>query len=139
MVNNLGIFVDTGVFVAARNSRDINHEKAKRLLKKALSGEWGEVFTSSHVFDEAVALALVRTRRPEIAIDIGNFILSSTTIRMLFVDKEAFKLAWKIFRKYADRRLSFTDATSIALMKLYKTEYIMSFDRHFDGIVSRIS
>jgi len=135
----LGVFIDTGIFVAARNSRDINHKKAKSLLRKALLGEWGEVFTSSYIFDEAVTLALVRTKRPEIAVDIGNFILSSTTIRMLFVDKETFRLAWKIFRNYADRRLSFTDATSIALMRLHKIEYIMSFDRHFDGIVSRIS
>ncbi len=135
----MGVFIDTGIFVAARNSRDINHKKAKSLLRKALLGEWGEVFTSSYIFDEAVTLALVRTKRPEIAVDIGNFILSSTTIRMLFVDKETFRLAWKIFRNYADRRLSFTDATSIALMRLHKIEYIMSFDRHFDGIVSRIS
>ena len=135
----MGVFIDTGIFVAARNSRDINHKKAKSLLRKALLGEWGEVFTSSYIFDEAVTLALVRTKRPEIAVDIGNFILSSTTIRMLFVDKETFRLAWKIFRNYADRRLSFTDATSIALMRLHKIGYIMSFDRHFDGIVSRIS
>lgn len=135
----MGVFVDTGVFVAARNSRDINHERAKELLRKALLGEWGEVFTSTFVFNEAVTLALVRTRRSEIATDIGNFILSSSIIRVLFVDEETFKLAWKIFNNYADRRLSFTDAVSIALMRIYKIERIISFDKHFDGIVARIS
>jgi len=138
MVSDLGVFIDTCVFVAARNSRDINHEKAKELLRRALLGEWGEIFTSNFVFDEAVTLALVRTRRPEIAIDIGNFILSSSTIRMLFVDEDAFKLAWKIFNDYANRGLSFTDATNIALIRSYKIEHIMSFDKHFDGIVTRI-
>ena len=58
---------------------------------------------------------------------------------MPFVNEDAFKLAWKIFNDYADRRLSFTDATSIAFMRIHKIEYIMSFDKHFDGIVARIS
>jgi len=91
------------------------------------------------VFDEAVTLALVRTRRSEIATNIVNFILSSSIIRVLFVDEETFKLAWKIFDNYADRRLSCTDAVSIALMRIYKIERIISFDKHFDGIVARIS
>jgi len=134
----LAIFIDTGIFVAARNKSDINHERAVSLLRKALRGEYGTMYTSDYVFDEAVTVALVRTKRPEIAIDIGNFILSSTKLRILYVDRVVFMNAWRIFRRYISRGLSLTDATSIALMKKHNIDNIMSFDKHFDGIIPRI-
>jgi len=42
------------------------------------------------------------------------------------------------FHKILPKRLSFTDAASIAIMKLYRINYIMSFNKHFNGIVPRI-
>jgi len=138
MVNELSIFIDTGVFVAARNRSDINHERAVELLRKALKGEYGRLYTSDYVFDEAVTVALVRTGSPRIALDIGNFILSSRKLKIIHVNKTIFKEAWNIFTKYSQKGLSFTDATSIAVMKLYRINYVMSFDKHFNGIVPRI-
>lgn len=133
------VFIDTNIFVAARNKSDINHKRAVELLKKALMGEYGAMYTSDYIFDEAVTVALVRTKNPKIAIDIGNFILSSRKLRILYVDNLILLKAWKIFKKYTERMLSFTDATSIALMNHYNIDYIMSFDTHFDSIVKRIS
>jgi len=135
----MSAFIDTGVFVAARNKRDINHEKAVNLLREALKGKYGRIYTSDYIFDEAVTVALVRTRKSDIAIDIGNFILSSKKLRILHVDKLVFMDAWRIFKKYVNKKLSFTDAVSIALMRRYNIDYIMSFDKHFDNIVPRIS
>jgi len=134
----MAVFIDTGIFVAARNRSDLNHRRAVELLRSALKGEYGEMYTSDYVFDEAVTLALIRTKKPRLAIDIGNFILSSRKLKMLFVDRVTFMEAWKIFSEYMDRRISFTDATSIALIKKYNIDYIMSFDKHFDGIIPRI-
>ena len=37
----MSVFIDTGVFVAARNARDINHKRAVELLEKAIRGEYG--------------------------------------------------------------------------------------------------
>jgi len=135
----MSAFIDTGVFVAARNKRDINHEKAVNLLREALKGKYGRIYTSDYIFDEAVTVALVRTRKSDIAIDMGNFILSSKKLRILHVDKLVFMDAWRIFKKYVNKKLSFTDAVSIALMRRYNIDYIMSFDKHFDNIVPRIS
>jgi len=117
----------------------VNHKRAVSLLRTALRGDYGTMYTSDYIFDEAVTVALVRTGKPKIAIDIGNFILSSRRLRIVYVNKTIFKEAWSIFTKYFEKKLSFTDATSIAIMKRYNIDYIMSFDKHFDGIVSRIS
>ncbi len=78
------------------------------------------------------------TKRPEIAVDIGMFMLSSPRFKLLLVDNLTFRRAWGIFRKYSGVKLSFTNATSLALMEKYRIKYIASFDKHFDGIVQRI-
>ncbi len=131
----LAVFIDTGIFVAARNKSDVNHRRAVNLLEQALRGEYGVMYTSDYVFDEAVTAALVRTRKSEIAFDIGNFILSSKKLRILHIDGTVFREAWRTFNKYVYKGLSFTDATSIALIQKYSIDYIMSLDKHFDGIV----
>ncbi len=53
------------------------------------------------------------------------------------MDEKVFRRAWSIFRAFPGETLSFTDATSIALMEKHGIEYIMSFDKRFDGIVPR--
>ena len=101
--DHMSVFIDTNIFVALRNADDINHEKAKKLMKKALTGKFGVIYTSEYIFDEAVTVALIRTKNIKIAIDIGNYILSSPRIKLLFIDNETFKKAWKIFQKYKEK------------------------------------
>ena len=134
----MSVFIDTNIFVALRNADDINHKKAKKLMKKALTGKLGVIYTSEYIFNEAVTVALIRTKNIKIAIDIGNYILSSPRIKLLFIDDEIFKKAWKIFQKYKEKRLSFTDCTTIALIEKHKIDKLMSFDQHFNEIVQRI-
>jgi len=135
----MSIFVDTNIFVAARNKRDINHQRAVELLEMALRGRYGRAFTSDYVFDEAVTVALKRTGRADIAIRTGQLILiSSPRIALLNVDDEVFKSAWEKFQKLAERGLSFTDCTILALMERHGIDYLMSFDEQFDGLVKRI-
>jgi len=138
----MGVFLDTGVFVAFHNIRDANHNRALELMRKVVDGELGTAYTSDYIFDEAVTVALIRTRRPENAMAVGRMILGEITspfLAILRVGDDAFKDAWKLFPRYAERRLSFTDCTSIALMRRRGIESIVSFDTDFDGIVPRIS
>ena len=138
----MGVFLDTGIFVAFHNTRDENHNRALELMRRIVDGELGTAYTSDYIFDEAVTVALVRTRRPEMAIAVGRMILGELTapfLAMLRVDDDIFKEAWKLFQRYAQRGLSFTDCTSIAFIRLRNLESIVSFDTDFDGIVPRIS
>lgn len=138
----MSVFLDTGVFVAFHNTRDANHTRALELMRGIVDGELGTAYTSDYVFDEAVTVALVRTRRPENALAVGRMILGELTapfLAILRVGDEAFKGAWRLFPRYAGRRLSFTNCTSITLMRRRGIESIVSFDTDFDGIVPRIS
>jgi predicted nucleic acid-binding protein len=132
----LSVFIDTGIFVAVRNAADKDHRRGKELMRR--KGEFGAAYTSDYVIDEAITTALTRTKRLELAIDIGEFILSSPRIIKLRVSEDAFNAAWELFKSLKERFLSFTDCTSLALMEKNGIERIASFDSGFDGLVERI-
>lgn len=136
------VFIDSGIFVAFHNTKDSNNRRALEHIREIVAGRLGPAYTSDYIFDEAVTVTLVRTRRPKIALNVGRMILSELTkpfLTILTVNAEAFKEAWKLFPRYAGRGLSFTDCTSIALMRMRNIESILSFDADFDGIVPRTS
>ena len=134
----MAVFIDTGIFVALHNADDEFHSKSKDLMMQALKSDFGRVFTSDYVIDEAITTALVRTKKRDIATDLGNFIITSPRITKLWVGEDAFQLAWKTFKALKDKSLSFTDCSSLALIETRKIKQIMSFDSGFDGLVPRI-
>jgi len=134
----LAVFIDTGVFVALRNADDELHTRSKELIKQALKGKFGRVYTSDYVIDEAVTTALVRTRRHDLAVDIGKYIIESPRITKLWTTKDTFDTAWQKFKTFKDKPLSFSDCTSLALMEKNRIKQIMSFDSDFDGLTPRI-
>ncbi len=134
----MAIFIDTGVFVAARNKNDVNYTRAKELFKSVLKGDFGRIFTSDYIIDEAVTLALVRTRNHQIAVNTGKFILESPRIEKLTVSPDECNESWKTFLKLGKKFLSFTDCTSLVLAKNHGITRVMSFDSHFDGLAERV-
>jgi len=134
----MAIFIDTGVFIALRNADDELHIRSRELMKRALKGEYGRTYTSDYVIDEAITTALVRTRRHDLAVDIGKYIIESPRITKLWTTKEVFGFAWEKFKAFADKPLSFSDCVSLALMEKNRVNQMMSFDSGFDGLVQRI-
>jgi len=132
------VFIDTGIFVALRNADDELHTRSKELMKRALKGEFGRIHTSDYVIDEAVTTALVRTRRHDLAVDVGKYIIQSPRITKLWTTKDTFDTAWEKFQTFKDQPLSFTDCTSLALMEKNHIKQIISFDSDFDGLTQRI-
>lgn len=137
-VEHLAVFIDTGVFIALRNADDKFHDRSIDLMKQALKGGLGRIFTSDYVVDEAVTIALVRTKRHDLAVDLGKYILDSPRITKIHVDEDAFNNAWEKFKALKDKHLSFTDCTSLVLIEKKGIKQIMSFDSDFDGTVPRI-
>ncbi len=135
----MAVFVDTGIFVALNNSVDNNHSRGRELFKQALKGDFGRIFTSDYVIDEAVTTAFVRTKRKELAIDLGKYIIDSPRISKIWVTEDSFNRTWEKFKEFKDKPLSFTDVNSLAVMEIRGIKQIMSFDHGFDGLVTRIS
>jgi predicted nucleic acid-binding protein len=78
-------------------------------------------------------LAAIRTRNKDIVIDISNVMLSPR-IRMIIVDLPLLNDSKKIFFKHFEKGISFTDATTIAGMRRFNIETIITFDSHFKGM-----
>jgi predicted nucleic acid-binding protein len=134
----ISIFIDTYIFIALRNADDELHLRSKELMKRALKAEFGRIYTSDYIIDEAVTTALIRTRRHDLALDVGKYILKSPRITKLWTTKEIFEDAWRKFQILKDKPLSFTDCTILAHMEKNSINQLMSFDSGFDGLTRRI-
>ena len=134
----MAIFIDTGIFVALRNADDELHARSEELMRNALKGGFGRICTSDYVVDEAITTALMRTKRHDLAIDLGTYIIESPRITRLWIAEDSFEMAWEKFKAFSDKPLSFTDCASLALMEKNRIKQIMSFDSGFDGLVQRI-
>ena len=134
----MAVFIDTGVFVALHNADDELHARSKELMRSALKGELGRMYTSDCVIDEAITTALIRTKKHLLAIDLGKYIIESPRITKLWITQDSFHAAWEKFRTLKDKPMSFTDCASVALMETNNIKQIMSFDSGFDGLVQRI-
>jgi predicted nucleic acid-binding protein len=61
--------------MAVRNSDDLFHERGRELMRDALRGEFDRVYTSDYIIDEAITTALMRTKRHDLAVDVGKYII----------------------------------------------------------------
>jgi predicted nucleic acid-binding protein len=123
------VFVDTSAFVALRNRAEREHERARRILA-GLVRERVAMFTSNYVFAETYTALLVRISRPE-AIEWGRRFRQGRAIELVRVDEQVDEDAWRILETHNDKRWSYVDATSFALMARERTTEAFSLDRNF--------
>jgi hypothetical protein len=132
----MGVFLDTGVLFSAFNEKDEYHLDALGIYLSAFSRKWGAVYTSEYILDEVITLLKVKTT-PQNALKFLKSALVSKILTVIRIDERIFEESCKIFEKYHEKiGLSFTDATTIAIIEMLEIEYIASFDsRSFDGIL----
>ena len=116
--------IDTCIFVALSNSRDVNHDKARKLISECVYGRYGKPYLSDYIFDETLTTAFIRTKNHKKSVELGKFILGSQ-IDLIRIDEETFQKAWDV---YMENKLSFTDCTSLALLRLSGLDRLLTFD-----------
>ena len=134
----MGVFLDTGFILAFKNADDKNHDIAQNWMTRFLKNEFGEIYTSTYVFDELVTLALVRLRNEEFAKNIGEYLLNSIRIQIINLDQKDFLNSWNLFQKYIKKGLSFTDCTILTLSTRLKCNIVATFDNHFKGLIGTL-
>ncbi|MEE8400537.1 MAG: PIN domain-containing protein [Candidatus Hydrothermarchaeaceae archaeon] len=123
------MFIDSCVFVAYYNERDMHHKATVELIEKCAEGDFGELFASDYVFDEVVTVTLVKIGLKK-AVALGDHLLNSE-VTLLEVDRDAFTAAWEEFKS---AKMSFTDCTNIAVMRLHGIDRILTFDGGFKKV-----
>jgi uncharacterized protein len=122
-------FIDTNAFLARYLKNDQYHAvtlKTWRELEQAAV----PLFTSSFVLDETFTL-LGRRASYSFASERAIAIYNSKVLTIVRPSLEDELAALEVFTKYADQRVSFTDALSFALMRKQGISRVFSFDQHF--------
>jgi predicted nucleic acid-binding protein len=126
------VFVDTSAWAALYYRGDRHHEEAAGIWKW-MTRKNPKLYTTDYVFDETVTLLRKRAGYYPSRV-AGENILRSLHVELIFVDKDVMLKAWEVYEKYKDHELSFTDCTSIALMKDRGIKEVFGFDSHFEKV-----
>jgi len=122
-------FIDTSAFLARYLSRDQYHRAALDTWR-ALEPAGEPLVTSNFVLDETFTL-LGRYTNYLFAAERAKIIYASQALTILRPGLDDELAALELFSKYADQRISFTDATAFVLMRKHGIARVFSFDRHF--------
>lgn len=123
------VFVDTSAFVALRNESEAEHDRARKALS-GLIDEGATLFTSNYVFAETYTALLVRVGREE-AVEWGRRFRAGEAIELVRVEPDVEEEAWQILEKHDDKRWSYVDAISFALIQRDGGNEAFAFDADF--------
>jgi hypothetical protein len=126
------VFVDTGGSMACADRADPACAGCSAARDGAL--EAGRtLITTDFVIDET--LTLIRFRLGLTAANAWwQQIDRSARLRWERVENDRFERARQLFFQYRDKDLSFTDCTSIAVMRELKLATVITTDRHFQQV-----
>jgi len=135
----MSLIVDTGVLYAHHDRDAEHHGAAKEAITAALKGEYGQPYVTDYVYDETVTLTRRRMGGFDDAKTVSDRILRTDALKLVWVERRYFEKAVETFERYSDQSLSFTDASTVAVVKERGVDYVLSFDDDFDGLVDRIN
>lgn len=128
-MKNRRIFIDTGAYLSRFHKRDQYHSQSIETWKWISDNGYVAV-TSNHVIDE-VATLLGRRTNYDFAAQKLQEIYESEEPLIIRPEQIEEKVALRIFLKYADQKISFTDCLSFVIMRQWKITTAFSFDKHF--------
>jgi len=139
----MGILLDTGFLFSLKIKQDKFHGETKKLFKNTNWKSYGLIATSNLIVNELYTLVNIRTKANLDALTkLENLFWGKEKFfNIIFLQPQEYKEIAKIMIKYSspERILSFVDASLIYLSKKLNYTTIVSYDSHFDGILTRIS
>lgn len=126
----VSVFVDTSGWLAFFSARDQHHADADRLFRVAVDRRIPLV-TSNLVLAELQRLLLHRAgiRPAVVALDRID---ASPSLEVLFADSAVHQGAREWLAKLGDQVITYTDASSFALMACRRCKIALSYDRDFE-------
>ncbi len=137
----MAILFDTGYLLAFYNTKDVNHSKVAESYKALVEGEYGIPILLDYVFDELVTLIQVRTKRNDLATEIGRLILEDTKefVQFVKVGQRDFEGGWRLFQEQTGSKfLSFTDCVLIAYAGSNNISKVAGLDNQFRSFLQLI-
>ncbi|MBP7793148.1 MAG: PIN domain-containing protein [Candidatus Goldbacteria bacterium] len=120
------IFIDTSALYACFDKSDRNYSVSTVQIHEIEV----PLFTTNYVIDETMTL-LAKNLGVRLAYEIGTNLLNERFAKIVRVSSDDEKHALEILCKYSDKKFSFTDCISFAIMEKLKIKTAFSFDKHF--------
>ncbi len=130
------LFVDTGAYLSYFHKRDHYHKKSVDMWKYVTQTNPHILVTTHHVIDEFATLLGRKKNYQYAAEKIRNIFNSDCIVERTNETDE--RQALKLFEKYADQKISFTDCLSFIVMQQKNIQKVFTFDKHFEYAGFRI-
>jgi len=128
------VFIDTWGWLSLGHHLDSYHFEVKQIFKKLRQNDVS-IYTSDYILNELITLLFRRENFDE-AISFVNGVLMASTIHHIQIERvtsDRFTLAWELRKQFKDKpRISFTDFTSMIIMKERKIQLVLTKDNHFN-------
>ena len=134
------VLLDTSAFIALFVKEEPSHSKVS---EKYLSYKQQRalLLTSDYILDELYTRLMydfgknITKQKIETLTDS----IEKGELKILSIDEAIFKKATAVFTKYAEHKISFTDATTYVLYKDFAIDEIFTLDRDFKRMRAKTS
>lgn len=123
------LFVDTSGWYAVIDRRDPHHRRALDLIRRVLKAGH-RLVTTDYVVDESCTLANARAGAVA-ATRLLDLLRDTRAVEWEWIGSERFARAAARFRKQSDQAFSFTDCTSIEVMRERSLRSALTADADF--------
>jgi len=129
------IFIDTSAYISLFIKKDINHQKVVEKLNQ-YKKQRALFLTSDYVLSELYTRLIYDFNKKALKDNIKNInkAIKNGELEVLKIDDFLFKKAEKIIQKFAEHKISFTDATICACQKYFKLDEIFTLYSDFKKI-----
>jgi predicted nucleic acid-binding protein len=131
-----GVFVDTWGWTALGYRREARHAEIKQYYAQ-MAAAAVPVCTTDYVLDETITLLFRRAPFAEASRYISGLLdaVSSGYLSLEHISPQRFAEAWKLRLKFHDKpRVSFTDLTSMVVMRELGITQVLTEDEHFQQV-----
>lgn len=125
----VGVFVDSGTWIALFRERDRHHADAEAMLRAAIADRL-RLLTTNLVLAEVHRFILHRAGIRPAAVAIER-IEQSPHVQLVFPDADHHRAAHEWLARFADQRITYTDAMSFAVMRASGCKAALTFDHDF--------
>ena len=127
------IFIDTWAWLCLRDKREVHHDKSKKIFQEYLKNKI-RLFTTDYILDETFTL-LFKRLSPDKANESIVMILEAIKrerLQLVRIDENRFQNTITLRTRLIDKpNISFTDLSSMVVMKEYEIDDIFTADNHF--------
>lgn len=120
------IFADTSAWFAIKDAGDAGHASAMNFMSQR-----PYLVTTDFVIDETITLVRAHLGHRD-AVDIGERLWRGEMATIIWVTPEDEQAAWELFKRYDDKEFSFTDCTSLVVMRRLGLSHAFTFDEDFE-------